>query len=69
MTFLLQIPPLRYSGVASRSILGTGALPDSSHGHKPMFVEERSKGYWPPDQLMERLAAYAHEQAAKALLT
>jgi hypothetical protein len=26
-----------------------------------MPVNERSKGYWPLDQMMERLAAYANE--------
>jgi hypothetical protein len=34
-----------------------------------MSVDERSKGYWPPDQMMERLAVYANEHGAKALLT
>ena len=27
-----------------------------------------ARGYWPPDQMIERLAAYANEHGAKALL-
>jgi hypothetical protein len=68
MLFPLQSPPLGYSGAGSRSIPGTGALPDSSDDHKPMPVMSAPRGYWPPDHMMERLAAYANEHGAKALL-